>query len=133
MSKFRGERRLYRNRQKGIVGGVCAGVADYFEIDPIIVRILFVASLFMTLQIAFIVYWLAYFVLDNDPSALTDNSGRLCSKFDTPYERQSVLNSVHDRFKNVEKRLRNLEAYVTSNRFKLRDEIDQLRNDDARH
>lgn len=126
MSKFRGERKLYRNRQKGVVGGVCAGVADYFDIDPIIIRIVFIASLFMTLQVAFIVYCIAYFVLDDDPNALTDGSGKLCSKFNSPYERQSVLNSVHDRFKNVEKRLRRLEAYVTSNRFKLRDEIDRL-------
>lgn len=126
MSKFRGDRKLYRNRQRGIVGGVCAGVADYFEIDPIIVRILFVASLFMTLQVAFIVYWVAYFALDNDPEALTDDRGKLCSQFNTPYERQSVLNSVHDRFRKVESRLRRLEAYVTSSRFKLRDEIDQL-------
>lgn len=126
MSRFHGDRKLYRNRQKGIVGGVCAGVADYFEIDPIIVRILFVASLFMTLQIAFIVYCIAYFALDNNPDALTDSSGKLCSKFNNAYERQSVLNSVHTRYKNVEKRLRTLEAYVTSNRFKLRDEIDQL-------
>lgn len=126
MSRFRGDRKLYRNRQRGIVGGVCAGLADYFEIDPIIVRILFVAALFMTLQVAFIVYWVAYFALDNNPDALTDSSGKLCSKFNSAYERQSVLNSVHHRFTNIEKRLRRLEAYVTSNRFKLRDEIDQL-------
>lgn len=126
MSQFRGDRKLYRNRQKGKVGGVCAGVADYFNVDPIIVRILFIMSLFMTLQVAFIVYVVAYLVLDNDPNALTDDRGKLCSKFSNPYERQSVLNSVHDRFKKVEKRLRNLEAYVTSNRFRLRDEIDKL-------
>lgn len=126
MSKFRGERKLYRNRQRGVVGGVCAGIADYFEIDPVLVRILFIVSLFMTLQVAFIAYWIAYFALDNDPNALTDESGKLCSRFGSPYERQSVLNSVHDRFKKVEKRLRHLEAYVTSKRFKLRDEIDQL-------
>lgn len=126
MSKFRGDRKLYRNRQKGVVGGVCAGIADYFEIDPILVRILFVVTLFMTLQVAFIAYWVAYFALDNDPGSLTDGSGKLCSRFNTRYERQSVLNSVNDRFKTVEQRLRRLEAYVTSNRYKLRDEIDQL-------
>lgn len=126
MSQFRGDRKLYRNRQKGLVGGVCAGVADYFDVDPIIVRILFIASLFMTLQVAFIVYLVAYFALDNDPNSLTDERGKLCSTFSSPYERQSVLNSVHDRFRKVETRLRKLEAYVTSKQFKLRDEIDKL-------
>lgn len=126
MSKFRADRKLYKNKQKGIVGGVCAGVANYFDLDPIIVRIAFIVSLFMTLQVAFIVYLIAYFVLDNDPDTLTDESGQLCSKFNNSHERQSVINSVHDRFKKVENRLRRLEAYVTSKRFKLQDEIDNL-------
>lgn len=34
--------RLYRSRKKRVIGGVCAGLADYFNIDPIIVRILMV-------------------------------------------------------------------------------------------
>lgn len=45
MSRFNGDKKLYRNRRKGIVGGVCAGLADYFEIDRKIVRILFVVAL----------------------------------------------------------------------------------------
>lgn len=35
------EKRLLRSR-KALIGGVCAGVADYFEVDPVIVRILVV-------------------------------------------------------------------------------------------
>lgn len=33
------EKRLLRSR-KALLGGVCAGVADYFDVDPVIVRIL---------------------------------------------------------------------------------------------
>jgi phage shock protein C len=36
------EKRLYRSRTDRMVGGVCAGVAEYFDIDPTIVRLLFV-------------------------------------------------------------------------------------------
>lgn len=126
MSRFNGDKKLYRNRTKGIVGGVCAGVADYFEIDRKLVRILFIVMLFMTLQVGLIAYVVAYFLLDNDPNTLVDKDGRLTSRFDTAFERKSVLNSVHDRLNKVEQRLRKLEAYVTSNRFKLRDEIDRL-------
>ena len=31
-------KRLYRSPNKAI-GGVCAGIADYFELDPVLVRI----------------------------------------------------------------------------------------------
>lgn len=126
MSRFNGDKKLYRNRRKGIVGGVCAGLADYFEIDRKLVRILFVVALIMTLQVALIVYVVAYFALDNDPETLMDDDGRLRSRFDSSFERKSVLNSVQDRFSKVEDRLRKLEEYVTSKRFKLQDEIDRL-------
>jgi len=34
--------RLYRSRRDRMLGGVCSGLANYFEIDPVIVRVLFV-------------------------------------------------------------------------------------------
>ncbi|HEY6780657.1 MAG TPA: PspC domain-containing protein [Thermoleophilaceae bacterium] len=39
-------RRLYRARRGRVLGGVCAGVADYFKIDPVIVRVVAVAATF---------------------------------------------------------------------------------------
>jgi len=33
-------KRLYRSRSSRILAGVCGGIAEYFGIDPIIVRIL---------------------------------------------------------------------------------------------
>lgn len=126
MSRFSGDKKLYRNRHKGLVGGVCAGLADYFEVDRVLVRILFIVALFMTLQVALIAYVVAYFALDNDPNTLVGDDGRLKSRFDSSFERKSVLKSVQDRFSTVEERLRKLEAYVTSKRFQLQDEIDRL-------
>ncbi|MBS1737162.1 MAG: PspC domain-containing protein [Bacteroidetes bacterium] len=37
-------KRLYRDENNKIIGGVCSGIAAYFDIDPIIVRILFVVT-----------------------------------------------------------------------------------------
>ncbi len=36
------ERRLYRSQRDKIVGGVAGGLGEYFDIDPVIVRIIFV-------------------------------------------------------------------------------------------
>jgi len=33
-------KRIYKNREKKMLCGVCAGVAEYFDIDPTIVRVL---------------------------------------------------------------------------------------------
>ncbi len=35
--------RLYRNADDKIIGGVCSGLANYFNIDPVVLRIVFVA------------------------------------------------------------------------------------------
>ncbi len=33
---------LYRSRSNRMVGGVCGGLAEYFNIDPTVIRLLFV-------------------------------------------------------------------------------------------
>lgn len=35
-------KRLYRSRTNVMLGGVCAGLADYFNLDPTIMRLIFV-------------------------------------------------------------------------------------------
>lgn len=53
-------RRLYRSRKDKMIAGICAGLGDYFEIDPTLVRIIFVVSLFLggTGILAYIILWI---------------------------------------------------------------------------
>lgn len=39
------ERKLYRDESRKVIGGVCAGLADYFGVDVSIVRLIFVLAL----------------------------------------------------------------------------------------
>ena len=38
-------KKLYRSRTDRMIGGVCSGLAQYFAIDPTLVRLLFVLGL----------------------------------------------------------------------------------------
>lgn len=40
-------KRLYRSKNDRMIAGVCAGIAEYFDIDPVLVRALFAVSAFM--------------------------------------------------------------------------------------
>jgi phage shock protein C len=40
-------KRLYRSRLDKMIGGVAGGLAIYFDIDPTIVRVLFVITIFI--------------------------------------------------------------------------------------
>ena len=35
-------KRLYRSREERMISGVCGGIAEYFEMDPTIIRLIFV-------------------------------------------------------------------------------------------
>ncbi len=53
------QQRLYRNPDDKILGGVCSGLAVYFDIDPVIIRLIFVVLgfTFLTGVIAYIISW----------------------------------------------------------------------------
>lgn len=51
--------KVYRNTEKGILGGVAAGFADYLNIDPVVLRVLFIVVSFFTPGIIiYIVLWI---------------------------------------------------------------------------
>jgi len=63
-------KKLYRSRQNRMLGGVCGGIAEYFNIDPVIVRIIAVAFFFMGGS-AVIAYIIGLIIIPNEPFGLT--------------------------------------------------------------
>ena len=49
-------KRLYRSVDDRMVAGVCAGIADYFDIDPTLVRLIFVFGARRTVSAVFWAY-----------------------------------------------------------------------------
>ncbi len=55
------ERQLHRSRS-ALIGGVCAGIAEYLDVDPVVLRILWVAFAFLScglLIFLYVVLWVA--------------------------------------------------------------------------
>jgi phage shock protein C len=61
-------KKLYRSRRNRMIGGVCGGIAEYFNIDPVIVRIIAVAFFFMGGS-ALLAYVIGLIVIPNEPFA----------------------------------------------------------------
>lgn len=58
----RSERRLMRDTEHALIGGVCAGIAAYWGTNPLWVRLLFIFSPFITFGAAVLIYivmWLS--------------------------------------------------------------------------
>lgn len=53
-------KRLYRNRFDSVIGGVAGGLAKYFNLDPMLIRLLFVVLAFLAAGgvVAYIILWI---------------------------------------------------------------------------
>lgn len=63
------KKRLYRIREDRIICGVCSGVAEYFDIDPSLVRIIWAAAVFFG-SVGFWLYVIAAIVLPDKNTAV---------------------------------------------------------------
>ena len=53
-------KRLYRDSEDRVLGGVCSGLGVYFDIDPVIIRILFVVAFFIPISslLIYLILWI---------------------------------------------------------------------------
>lgn len=63
------EKRLFRDGDHAVMGGVCAGVAAYFNIDVVLVRAIYVLA-FFTLGVGFFLYIILWIII---PEAKTSS------------------------------------------------------------
>ena len=119
-------RRLYRDTRRSLVAGVFSGIADYLGIGVGITRIIGFFALLMMMPIGPIAYIIAAMVLQPMPE--NAYSGPAEEKFVRSIRKspEETFSGVRYRFKNLENRLQRMERYVTSSRYDLDREFDEL-------
>ncbi|HKL12941.1 MAG TPA: PspC domain-containing protein [Halanaerobiales bacterium] len=60
------EKKLYLSRESKVIGGVCGGIGKYFQIDPVIVRLVFLI-LFFVFGVGLITYIIAWIIIPERP------------------------------------------------------------------
>ena len=120
--------RFYLDKRNGKFLGVCAGIADYFGIETLWVRLGFIATMFFLFPPVFFMYFAVGWVANRKPDALyaeTPDEKQFYTKL-----RVSPQRSIRDTramYRDVDRRLQDIEAYVTSSNSRLSSEIDALR------
>ncbi len=131
---------LYRNTKAKKIGGVCAGIADHFEIDHNIMRVLFFAAFIFTGALALWTYLIAWIVLapkknrgcgfeDDRTSYEYDEDERRYRKKKMFRYRESTgerLRRARERLQTVMRRVDEMEQYVTSRKFNLHQQFADL-------
>jgi phage shock protein C len=120
--------KFYRDKQNAKWAGVCAGIADYTGVDVTVIRIGFVLGTVFTggglIPAYIIIAWMA----PKKPNALYDRN-REEQKFwqGVRANPRRTARAVRSRFRDIDRRLADVEAYVTSSNSRLAREIEQLR------
>ena len=126
-SEPRRTNRLYRDTRRGMIFGVCAGLAEYFGFDVKVTRVLTVVGAMFGFPVVFISYLVLGVMLPRKPESDAGDA------YD-PVQRQvrsdphDMLSSVRYRFRDLDSRLQRLEKYVTSSRFALDSEFRRLKD-----
>ena len=63
-------KRLYRSKNERMLGGVCAGLGEYLDVDPAVIRLIWVVITILSIGTGIIVYILAWIIIPEE------NSGR---------------------------------------------------------
>jgi len=117
--------RLYRNRKRGILAGVCAGIADWTGFNLTALRVIVVLLAIPFTPTIVIGYLLMALLVPVAPDNLYRDEDE--EKFWRETRRAPVegVSNLNQRFKRLDQRLQRLEAWLTSREYRIRNEIDK--------
>lgn len=120
--------RFYLDKRNKRLMGVCSGIADYFGWDPTWVRVGAVTLTVLGVGFLPIIYLAAGLIADPKPGMLYNESVE-DQKFwkNVRVAPQRTVRDVNASFRESDRRLRDIEAYVTSSNSRLANQIEELR------
>ncbi|MBB3763657.1 envelope stress response membrane protein PspC [Sphingomicrobium lutaoense] len=120
--------KFYKDKRNGKVMGVCAGIADYTGFDVTLVRIMFLMTVFMSGGSTVPLYFIAGWIADNRPEGISssDEEERRFWQGVRASPRKSAR-QIHSQFRDIDRRLADIESFVTSENRVLAQQIDDLR------
>jgi phage shock protein C len=75
------EKRIYRSKTNKIIGGVCGGIGEYFGVDPVLIRLLWVGATFLA-GAGILFYIIAWIVIPEDTRSVTNTRDNATSSED---------------------------------------------------
>ncbi|MGI8610749.1 MAG: envelope stress response membrane protein PspC [Sphingomicrobium sp.] len=120
--------RFYRDKRNGKFLGVCAGIADYTGFDVTLIRICLAAAIIMGSGAPLLIYFIAAMMTPDKPSqfAVSDMEEKQFWQ-GVRASPTRTARDIRSRFKDIDRRLADIESYVTTENRSLAREIDQLR------
>ncbi len=120
--------KFYLDKRNGKVMGVCSGIADYTGFDVTLVRIMLIAGILIGGGALIPVYFIAGWIADDKPRELAIED-REEQRFwqGVRASPTRTARDIRSRLRNIDRRLGDIESYVTTENRTLAKEIEQLR------
>ena len=111
--------RLWRDTDRGIIAGVCAGIAGYIGVEPIVVRLVAVLGLVFFFPPTIVAYVILALVLRPKPPTLYASPDEEAFWRGVGTAPADTLHSLKRKFADLEARLGQMESQVASGDFDL--------------
>jgi phage shock protein C len=110
-----------------VIAGVCAGLADYFNVDVVFVRIAAILLLVFVTPFTIVAYIVAAIVIPRQPIFVQAPTAEE-SEFWRGVSRrpEATFSNLKYRFRDLEERLQDIERVVTSDEWKLRRDFREI-------
>ena len=124
---FDSRTKFYLDKDNAKFKGVCAGIADYTGFDVTLVRVAFIVLLCLTHAVAALAYILIAWLAPAKPSGLYvgEEEAKFWQGVRTNTTRSTA--EVRSKFRDLDRRLADIETHYTSRNTALASEIDSLR------
>lgn len=97
----RTSKKMYRDPDNRILGGVCSGLAAYLNVNPILVRIIFILLAFPGMGSGIVIYFILWMVI---PEANT--TAQKLEMRGEPITIENIKRAVREEFENVKKNMK---------------------------
>jgi phage shock protein C len=129
--------RFTRNADRAVLGGVCAGIADYFGFNLRVTRLLAIIAFFVAMPVTILTYIAVVLLV---PAESAGNSRKVEREIRRKRRRMSrrerreaveearreAADALGERARSLDERLARVEKYVTSSRYDLDREFRNL-------
>ena len=130
-------RRLRRDSERRWIGGVCAGIGNYYGCEPWLVRCIAATGLIFMTSLTFVAYWVLFFFVMNPSRGKRRHERRHgaggggshapeAPELGVRVSPRRSLRNLQADLMQAELRLRRIEAQVTSDRYELHREFNKM-------
>jgi phage shock protein C len=119
----RDRNRLYRNKDRAWIGGVCAGISDWMGVNLTALRVVTIILAIPFTPVILIGYLVLWLLLPKRPLNLYRDAREEAFWRGVRRSPTDTVSSLNRRFRDLDARLQKMEAWLTSSEYRINREL----------